>query len=198
MDKVVGHDEAAREGKRRAVAAAMAKEGLALVYPFTPCPNHRCSQSTSKQLKKSRQLLCPTPPSDLAQFSFRDLVKAPSLTRAGDEMTIDQLRRQCEDARLSAAGLKTDLIARLVDFSMDLSVFPAEALEFSAWTEQQWQGRLEELAARSPDCFQVQPCLLPALLTLAGADSFGDRVGVAEMGAAGPRRGGFRAAERRR
>ena len=39
--------------------------------------------------------------------------------------------------------------------SMDLSVFPAEALEFSAWTEQQWQG-MEELAARSPSCFQVQ------------------------------------------
>ena len=108
----MGQDQAAREGKRRAVAAAAAKEGLALVYPFTPCPNHRCSQSTSKQLKKSRQLLYPTPPRDLAQFS---------------------------------------------GVSMDLSVFPAEALEFSAWTEQQWQGRLEELAARSPGCFQVQP-----------------------------------------
>ena len=65
----MGQDEAAREGKRRAVAAAAAKEGLALVYPFTPCPNHRCSQSTSKQLKKSRQLLYPAPPRDLAQCS---------------------------------------------------------------------------------------------------------------------------------
>jgi len=83
-------------------------------------------------------------------------VKAPGLTRGGLAMTIDQLRRQCEDARLSAAGHKTDLIARLIDNSMDLSAFPAEALEFSAWTEQQWQGRLEELAARSPSCFQVQ------------------------------------------
>ena len=114
----MGQDEAAREGKRRAVAAAAVKEGLALVYPFTPCPNHRCSQSTSKQLKKSRQLLYPTPPRDLAQFS---------------------------------------------GVSMDLSVFPAEALAFSAWTEQQWQGRLEELAARSPGCFQVQPFRSPLL-----------------------------------
>ena len=30
-------------------------------------------------------------------------------------MTIDQLRRQCEDARLSDAGSKEELVARLVD-----------------------------------------------------------------------------------
>ena len=31
-------------------------------------------------------------------------------------MTIDQLRRQCEDAWLSAAGTKMDMVNRLVDY----------------------------------------------------------------------------------
>ena len=31
------------------------------------------------------------------------------------EMTVDQLRRRCDDARLSDAGSKEELVARLVD-----------------------------------------------------------------------------------
>ena len=48
-------------------------------------------------------------------------------------MTIDQLRRQCEDAWLSAAGLKTDLIARLVDYEKPAGGWGSPSFPVRSW-----------------------------------------------------------------
>eukprot|EP01044_Picomonas_judraskeda_P041047 COSAG03_NODE_20465_length_318_cov_410.191781_1_plen_57_part_10 len=42
-------------------------------------------------------------------------------------MTLMQLRRQCEDAWLSASGDKSDLIARLVDYEKPAGGWPGAA-----------------------------------------------------------------------
>ena len=61
-------------------------------------------------------------------------------------MSIDQLRRQCEDAWLSAAGSERDLVDRLVDYEKPAGGWPAAASSMQQQQQQQQQPAISRTA----------------------------------------------------
>eukprot|EP01045_Picozoa_sp_COSAG04_P014294 COSAG04_NODE_1061_length_8505_cov_15.541042_2_plen_1164_part_00 len=88
----------------------------------------------------------PAPASTTSSYGSRAPAPAPARSVSGGmsaaeskakakymAMTLMQLRRQCEDAWLSAAGSKDEMVARLVDYEKPAAGWPTDSVELEPW-----------------------------------------------------------------